>query len=135
MEKIPMTAEGYSALESELKHCQQIERPRIIQQITDARTHGDLSENAEYHAAKESQSLNEGRIAERSIARPRDVEMALHVPSLWPLRCPIRLSREISLQRTNLEVTPEIGPDALRCSDGPRKSGVVRYFMQEGCPA
>ena len=64
MDKIPMTAEGYSALESELKHCQQVERPRIIQQITDARTHGDLSENAEYHAAKESQSLNEGRIAE-----------------------------------------------------------------------
>ena len=64
MDKIPMTAAGYAALESELKHCQQIERPRIIQQITDARTHGDLSENAEYHAAKESQSLNEGRIAE-----------------------------------------------------------------------
>ena len=64
MEKIPMTAAGYAALESELKHCQQVERPRIIQQITDARTHGDLSENAEYHAAKESQSLNEGRIAE-----------------------------------------------------------------------
>jgi transcription elongation factor GreA len=64
VEKIPMTAEGYSSLEAELKHCQQVERPRIIQQITDARTHGDLSENAEYHAAKESQSLNEGRIAE-----------------------------------------------------------------------
>src|SRR2546427_7063860 len=64
MDKIPMTAAGYSALESELKHCQQVERPRIIQQITDARTHGDLSENAEYHAAKESQSINEGRIAE-----------------------------------------------------------------------
>lgn len=64
MEKIPMTAAGYSALEQELKHRQQVERPRIIQQITDARTHGDLSENAEYHAAKESQSLNEGRIAE-----------------------------------------------------------------------
>ena len=64
MDKIPMTAAGYSALEAELKHCQQVERPRIIQQITDARTHGDLSENAEYHAAKESQSLNEGRIAE-----------------------------------------------------------------------
>ena len=64
MDKIPMTAAGYTALETELKHCQQIERPRIIQQISDARTHGDLSENAEYHAAKESQSLNEGRIAE-----------------------------------------------------------------------
>ena len=49
---------------TELKHRQQVERPRIIQQITDARTHGDLSENAEYHAAKEQQSHNEGRIAE-----------------------------------------------------------------------
>ena len=64
MDKIPMTAAGYSLLEQELKHCQQIERPRIIQQITDARSHGDLSENAEYHAAKEEQSHNEGRIAE-----------------------------------------------------------------------
>src|SRR6266550_1079579 len=64
MDKIPMTAAGYAVLEDELKHRQQVERPRIIQQITDARTHGDLSENAEYHAAKESQSINEGRIAE-----------------------------------------------------------------------
>ena len=64
MDKIPMTAAGYSALEAELKHRQQVERPRIIQQITDARTHGDLSENAEYHAAKEQQAHNEGRIAE-----------------------------------------------------------------------
>jgi transcription elongation factor GreA len=64
VDKIPMTAAGYSTLETELKHCQQVERPRIIQQITEARSHGDLAENAEYHAAKESQSLNEGRIAE-----------------------------------------------------------------------
>jgi transcription elongation factor GreA len=64
MEKIPMTAAGYARLEDELKQRQQVDRPGIIQQITDARTHGDLSENAEYHAAKESQSLNEGRIAE-----------------------------------------------------------------------
>ena len=59
-----MTSAGYSVLEQELKHRQQVERPRIIQQITDARSHGDLSENAEYHAAKEQQSHNEGRIAE-----------------------------------------------------------------------
>jgi transcription elongation factor GreA len=64
MEKVPMTAAGYAMLEAELKHCQQVERPRIIQQISEARSHGDLSENAEYHAAKESQSHNEGRIAE-----------------------------------------------------------------------
>jgi transcription elongation factor GreA len=64
MDTIPMTAAGYAVLEDELRHRQQVERPRIIQQISDARTHGDLSENAEYHAAKEQQSLNEGRIAE-----------------------------------------------------------------------
>jgi transcription elongation factor GreA len=64
MDKIPMTAAGYASLETELKHCQQEVRPRIIQQITEARGHGDLSENAEYHAAKEAQSHNEGRIAE-----------------------------------------------------------------------
>ena len=64
MEKIPMTAGGYAALEAELKRRQQQERPRIIQAISEARSHGDLSENAEYHSAKEAQSLNEGRIAE-----------------------------------------------------------------------
>jgi len=64
MDKIPMTAAGHALLEDELKHRQQVERPRIIQQITEARSHGDLSENAEYHAAKELQSHNEGAIAE-----------------------------------------------------------------------
>jgi len=64
MEKIPMTEVGYQSLETELKRRQQEDRPRIIQQIAEARSHGDLSENAEYHAAKEAQSLNEGRIAE-----------------------------------------------------------------------
>jgi transcription elongation factor GreA len=64
MDKIPMTANGYAALEAELKRRQQEERPRIIAAISEARSHGDLSENAEYHAAKEAQSLNEGRIAE-----------------------------------------------------------------------
>ena len=64
MEKVPMTVQGHQALGEELKHRQQVERPRIIQAIAEARAHGDLSENAEYHAAKELQSLNEGRIAE-----------------------------------------------------------------------
>src|SRR6201747_2546003 len=64
IEKVPMTAGGYAALEVELKQRQSVDRPRIIQAIAEARSHGDLSENAEYHAAKESQSHNEGRIAE-----------------------------------------------------------------------
>jgi transcription elongation factor GreA len=64
VDKVPMTAAGYAALNEELRRRQQEDRPRIIQQIAEARAHGDLSENAEYHAAKEAQSLNEGRIAE-----------------------------------------------------------------------
>ena len=64
MEKIPMTAAGHAALESELKRRTSEERPRIIEAIAAARGHGDLSENAEYHAAKEAHGLNEGRIVE-----------------------------------------------------------------------
>jgi transcription elongation factor GreA len=64
MEKFPMTAEGYSAIENELKHLKTVERKRIIQSIASAREHGDLSENAEYHAAKEEQAFNETKIGE-----------------------------------------------------------------------
>src|SRR6056297_1007870 len=64
MEKIPMTRAGFSALEKELKHLKSEERPAIIRAISEAREHGDLSENAEYHSAKEKQSFIEGRIKE-----------------------------------------------------------------------
>ena len=64
IEKAPMTANGFEQLKEELRWRQQEERPRIIEAISEARSHGDLSENAEYHAAKEAQSHNEGRIAE-----------------------------------------------------------------------
>jgi len=64
MEKVPMTVEGFKKLEAELHRLKVEERPRIIQQIADAREHGDLSENAEYHAAKEAQGLNEAKVAE-----------------------------------------------------------------------
>jgi len=64
MSKIPMTADGYSRLEEELKHLKAVERPAVIRAIAEAREHGDLSENAEYHAARERQSFIEGRLAE-----------------------------------------------------------------------
>lgn len=64
MEKVPMTATGFDRLEAELKHLRSVERPAVIRAIAEARDHGDLSENAEYHAARERQSFIEGRVAE-----------------------------------------------------------------------
>jgi transcription elongation factor GreA len=64
MDKVPMTAEGHSAMVDEIKHLKSVERPRIIKLIEEARSHGDLSENAEYHSAKEQQGWIEARVAE-----------------------------------------------------------------------
>ena len=64
MEKVPMTANGHAAMTEEIKHLKSVERPRIIKAIEEARSHGDLSENAEYHAAKEQQGWTEARVAE-----------------------------------------------------------------------
>lgn len=64
LERVPITQEGLLQLESELQRLKSEERPRIIAAIAEARSHGDLSENAEYHAAKEQQGLNEARVAE-----------------------------------------------------------------------
>lgn len=64
MEKIPLTRAGFDKLDGELKHLKTTERPAIIRAIAEAREHGDLSENAEYHSAKEKQSFIEGRIKE-----------------------------------------------------------------------
>jgi transcription elongation factor GreA len=78
MEKVPMTAEGFQALDEELKRLKTNERPTVIAAIAEARTHGDLSENAEYHAAKERQGWIEGRIAEieDKIARAQVIDVS-----------------------------------------------------------
>ncbi len=64
MEKVPMTAAGYAQLEAEVKYLKTVERQKIIKAIAEARAHGDLSENAEYHAAKEAQGMNEAKVAD-----------------------------------------------------------------------
>lgn len=64
MERIPMTAAGFKALEDEINHLKSVERREVIKAIAEARAHGDLSENAEYHAAKERQAFIEGRVIE-----------------------------------------------------------------------
>jgi len=78
MNKIPMTMEGFLRLEAELKHRKTVERPAVIRAIAEARDHGDLSENAEYHAARERQSFIEGRVAELEdkIARAEVIDVS-----------------------------------------------------------
>ena len=83
MQRTPMTVEGHAALDSELKNLKSVERPAIIQAISVAREHGDLSENAEYHAAKEKQSFIEGRImaiARQSTPNSVSARMKLILP-------------------------------------------------------
>jgi transcription elongation factor GreA len=78
MNKIPMTMEGFLRLEAELKHLKITERPAVIRAIAEARDHGDLSENAEYHSARERQSFIEGRVAELEdkIARAEVIDVS-----------------------------------------------------------
>src|SRR3954469_16271774 len=78
MNKLPMTVEGFNHLQDELKRLKSTERPAIIRAIAEARTHGDISENAEYHAARERQSFIEGRVAELEdkIARAEVIDVS-----------------------------------------------------------
>ncbi len=78
MNKIPMTAGGYARLQEELKRLKSIDRPAVIRAIAEARTHGDIAENAEYHAARERQSFIEGRLGELEdkIARAEVIDVS-----------------------------------------------------------
>jgi transcription elongation factor GreA len=78
MNKIPMTADGYNRLQEELKRLKTVDRPAIIRAIADARDHGDLAENAEYHSARDRQSFIEGRLAEieDKIARAEIIDVS-----------------------------------------------------------
>src|SRR5260370_7224560 len=116
MEKLPMTAEGYATLENELKHRQQVERPRIIQQITDARTHGDLSENAEYHAAKESQSINEGHIAdlEDKLARAEVIDVSKLSGDTIKFGCTVTLVDEDTDKKMVWQIVGDAEADAKK---------------------
>jgi transcription elongation factor GreA len=79
MEKVPMTRAGFTALMDELKQLKSVERPAIIAAIAEARAHGDLSENAEYHSAREKQSFIEGRVKELEglVSRAEVIDPAL----------------------------------------------------------
>src|SRR4051795_2401795 len=96
MQKIPMTADGYARLEEELRHLKSVERPAIIRAIAEAREHGDLSENAEYHAARERQSFIEGRVAELEdkISRAEVIDVSKLSGEQVPCGLPVSIADE-----------------------------------------
>jgi transcription elongation factor GreA len=109
MEKVPMTVEGFQKIEAELHRLKAVERPRIIQQISDAREHGDLSENAEYHAAKEAQGLNEARVAELEdkVGRAEVIDPAKLSGSTVKFGATVTLSDEDSGDKVKYKIVGE----------------------------
>lgn len=109
MEKVPMTRVGHAALDAELKQLKSIERPAVIKAIAEAREHGDLSENAEYHAAREKQSFIEGRIKELEglLGRAQVIDPAT-------LSGPIKFGATVTLvdEETDAEKTYQIVGEA-----------------------
>src|SRR5690349_12236368 len=116
MEKVPMTASGYAALEVELKQRQSVERPRIIEHIAEARSHGDLSENEEYHAAKEEQSHNEGRIAELEdkLARADVIDISKLSGDTVKFGATVTLIDEDTEKKTVWQLVGEVKPTPRR---------------------
>jgi transcription elongation factor GreA len=116
MEKVPMTSLGYAALEDELKQRQSVNRPRIIEHIAEARSHGDLSENAEYHAAKEEQSHNEGRIAEieDKLARADIIDITKLSGDTIKFGATVTLVDEDTEKKTVWQIVGEVEADAKK---------------------
>ena len=116
MEKVPMTAGGFAALGEELKKRQSEDRPRIIEHIAEARSHGDLSENAEYHAAKEEQSHNEGRIAELEdkLARADIIDISKLSGDTVKFGATVTLIDEDTEKKTVWQIVGEVEADAKK---------------------
>ncbi|PZO49119.1 MAG: transcription elongation factor GreA [Alphaproteobacteria bacterium] len=109
MEKIPMTAEGYAALDAEMKRLKTEERPAVIAAIAEARAHGDLSENAEYHAAKDRQSFIEGRLLELEdkIARAQIIDVSKLSGKQIKFGATVNLLDEDSGQKSKYKIVGE----------------------------
>ena len=113
MEKVPMTESGHLALQEELKRRTSEDRPQIIQAIAEARAHGDLSENAEYHAAKEQQSLNEGRIheLEDKLARSEIIDVSKLSGKTVMFGATVRLVDEDTDEKKTYQIVGEVEAD------------------------
>ena len=116
MDKVPMTQAGFVALGEELKKRQSEDRPRIIEHIAEARSHGDLSENAEYHAAKEEQSHNEGRIAELEdkLARADIIDISKLSGDTIKFGATVTLVDEDTEKKTVWQIVGEVEADAKK---------------------
>ena len=117
MERLPITAAGYARLEKELKELKSTARPAVIQAISTAREHGDLSENAEYHAAKEQQSHIEGRIAELSdkLGRAEVIDVASISGRQIKFGATILLADEDTDEETSYQI---VGEDESNIEEG-----------------
>jgi len=116
MEKFPITPEGYLQLEAELKNLKSVERPAVIAAISEARAHGDLSENAEYSAAKEKQSFIEGRIAEceARISRADVIEVKSLTNDTVKFGATVKLADENSGDECTYQIVGEYEADIKR---------------------
>jgi len=113
MEKIPTTAAGFTRMEAELKNLKSVERPAIIKAISEARAHGDLSENAEYHAAKEKQSFIEGRIQEleSAVSRANVIDVAALSGDTIKFGATVKLVDEDSEEESVYQIVGEYEAD------------------------
>src|SRR6478736_3967320 len=109
MQRIPMTPEGYARLEEELRHLKSVERPAVIRAIAEAREHGDLSENAEYHAARERQGFIEGRVMELEdkLSRAEVIDIATQSGSKVMFGAHVKLVDEETDEETTYQI---VGP-------------------------
>jgi len=117
MTKIPMTSDGFSRLQDELKRLKTVDRPAIIRQIAEARTHGDISENAEYHAARERQSFIEGRVIELEdkIARAEIIDVSKLSGKVVKFGATVTLEDEETEEKTVYQI---VGEDEADISKG-----------------
>jgi transcription elongation factor GreA len=113
MEKIAITARGYARMESELKQLKAVERPAVIQAIAEARAHGDISENAEYHAAKEKQSFIEGRIKELEdkVSRADVIDISRVAGDTVKFGATVKLADEDSEEEATYQLVSEYEAD------------------------
>jgi transcription elongation factor GreA len=117
MNKLPMTADGYARLQEELKRLKSVDRPAVIRAIAEARTHGDLSENAEYHAARDRQSFIEGRLGELEdkIARAEVIDVSKLSGSAVKFGATVTLADEETDEEQTFRI---VGEDEADIKDG-----------------